>query len=384
VHVKGSIRKPRNAGGTWAYRLDLGVDAAGARQQKQVSGFPTKRAAQAALNEALAGHQRGAYVAPSRETVAEFLTMWVDGVKTELAPSGWTNYRNVIHVYVIPRIGRTRLVHLTPPKLKMLYAELLSTGRRDGSALSPRTVQLTHKILHRALSDAVKWRLIQSNPADAVRAPKGTRREMTVWTVEEASAFLNATAGDRLYALWLVALYVGLRRGELAGLRWKDVDLAGSTLTVAQQRTTADHQVVISEPKKSSHRQLILASETVAALTAHRRRQVAERLAAGPLWEESGYVFVDDLGRPYHPQRLRDMFKVACESAGATPIRLHDLRHTMATMALQAGLHPKVVQEQLGHSGIGVTLDVYSHVPQAVHRDAAARVAALFNVASQE
>jgi integrase len=201
---------------------------------------------------------------------------------------------------------------------------------------------------------------------------------MSVWTAEEAGTFLTTVADDRLAALWTVALHTGLRRGELAGLRWKDVDLDAETLTVAQQRTNAGHQVVVMAPKAKSQRQLLLAPATVAALGAHRKRQRAERLALGPAWTNTGYVFVDEAGEPYHPQRLLKMFEHAIRRAGVPAIRLHDLRHTMATLALQAGVHPKVVQEQLGHSGINVTLDIYSHVPQAVRRESAAKIASLF------
>jgi integrase len=212
--------------------------------------------------------------------------------------------------------------------------------------------------------------------------PKVERREQTVWTVEEASRFLDAVLDDRLAALWTVALHSGLRRGELAGLRWRDVDLAAGTLTVAQQRTTVGYQTVVTEPKARSRRTLLLAPVVVKALEGHRRRLLEERLAAGPGWRDSGYVFVDELGVEYHPQRLRVLFERACSQADVPVIRLHDLRHTMATLALTAGVHPKFVQDTLGHSGISVTLDIYSHVPQAAQRDAADRVASLFEARS--
>ncbi len=244
--------------------------------------------------------------------------------------------------------------------------------------LAVASVQLAHRILHRALADAVRWNLIPANPASGARVPRGERKEMRVWTAEEAATFLASVADDRLAALWILALHTGLRRGELAGLRWKDVDLDAGTLTVAQQRTNANHEVVVSVPKSKSQRQLVLAPATVAALSLHRRRQRAERLALGPAWTDTGYVFVDEAGQPYHPQRYLPMFHTACERAGLPKIRLHDVRHTMATLALQAGVHPKVVQEQLGHSAINVTMDVYSHVPQAVRRESASKIAGLF------
>lgn len=239
-------------------------------------------------------------------------------------------------------------------------------------------MKLAHRILHRALADAVRWNLIAVNPATGVRAPRGEPTEMTVWTAEQAKRFLDAMAEDRLIALWTVALHTGLRRGELAGLRWSDVDLGAATLTVAQQRTTANHAIVVTTPKAKSQRQLLLAPATVAALEGHRQRQREERLALGPAWTDSAYDLVNEAGIEYHPHRFTKTFDDAVERAGLPRIRLHDTRHTMATLALEAGGHPKVVQEQLGHSAIAVALDTYSEVPQALRRDSADEIAGLF------
>lgn len=376
--MKGSVRKPRTAGGTWSYRIDAGLDDRGRRRQREVGGFRTKKEAQAALNDALAETQRGTYVAPSRTTVGDFLDEWHEGAKTELALTAWTNYGQIIRRNIRPYLGSKRLTDLTPLDVKRWHGKLLEGGRRDGGPLSAASVKLAHRILHRALADAVRWNLISTNPASGVRVPKGARKEMTVWTAEEAVGFLDAVAEDRLAALWTLALHTGLRRGELAGLRWVDVDLDAGALTVAQQRTTANHAVVVTTPKAKSQRQLLLAPATVAALKVHLRHQRQERLALGPAWTDSGYVFVDEAGIEYHPHRFTKMFEDAVKRVGVPKIRLHDTRHTMATLALEAGVHPKVVQEQLGHSAIAVTLDTYSHVPQAVRRDSADKIAGLF------
>jgi integrase len=377
--VRGSLRKPRTPGGTWSYRLDLGIGPDGRRQQKQVSGFPTRRSAQAALNEALAEHQYGAYVAPSKRTLAEFVETWLEAVRPEVAESAWVNYRTLLRAYVVPRVGQVRLVDLTPQRLQALYADLLTHGRRDGTSLSARTVAQTHKTLHRALEDAVRWREIPRNPSDHARAPRFEAKEMTAWSMDDCRRFLDATAGDRLAALWLLALNSGMRRGELAGLRWPDVDLDDGAVAVTQQRTTADYRVVVAEPKARSRRVITLDASVVESLRAHRRRQLDERLAAGPGWVDSGYVFVDELGCPYHPTRLRILFERACHAAGVPPIRLHDLRHIMATTALRAGIHPKIVQERLGHSSIALTLDTYSHVTPTLQRAAAEKLGRMFS-----
>ena len=172
-------------------------------------------------------------------------------------------------------------------------------------------------MLHRALADAVRWNLIPINPASGARAPRVEHVELTVWTSDEAATFLRQVSEDRLAALWVVALHTGMRRGELAGLRWKDVDLDGGTLTVAQQRTVANHEVVISTPKAKSQRQIMLAAATVAALRQHRTVQLQERLALGEAWTDTGYVFVDEAGEPYHPHSYLAMFRRACAAPRA-------------------------------------------------------------------
>lgn len=177
---------------------------------------------------------------------------------------------------------------------------------------------------------------------------------------------------------WILALTAGLRRGELAGLRWEDVDLDRAVLRIAVQRTTdSDYNIVSKEPKASSRRSEAVAEQMVTVLRRHRIRQAQERLAAGPAWQDSGLVFVDECGRGYHPQRITDLFHEAAAAAGLPRIRLHDLRHTSATLALVAGVHPKILQERLGHASIGMTLDIYSHVLAGMQHDAAAQVEGL-------
>ena len=261
-----------HARGTWSYRLDLDAGPDGTRRQKLVGGFATRRDAQAALNEALTATRHGTYVAPSRHTLAEFLEVWLEGLRFELAVTAWTNYSEVAHRYVILYLGHHRL-ELTPVQTKAWHTELRSRGRGNGGALSARSVQLARRVLHRALADAVRWHLLPNNPASAARAPKVERAEMQVWSVEEAARFLSAVAGERLSALWVLAMHTGLRRGEPAGLRWNDLDLDEWSLTVAQQRTTASYQVVVAAPNARSYRQLTLAVPTVEALRTHRSGQ---------------------------------------------------------------------------------------------------------------
>lgn len=377
--MKGSVRRPRSQGGYWSYRIDLGIGSDGRRDQKQVGGFRTRKAAEAALAEELSERQRGEWVEPTKRTVAEFLDAWIEGVRVEIAESAWANYGNLIRSYVKPGLGDIRLTDLTPQRVQAFYAELLASGKRDGTGLAPRSVSAVHKVLHRALQDAVRWHELPRNPADAVKRPRVTKGDLQVWSAEEARRFLVAVHGDRLFALWVLALHAGMRRGELAGLRWSEVDLAAGTVAVTRQRTTANYRVIETEPKARSWRVIPIDTDVVDALRDHHDGQLKERKAAGPVWEDTGYVFVAENGRPYHPSRLGDMFVARCRAVGLRHIRLHDLRHTMASLALQAGIHPKIVQERLGHASIAMTLDTYSHVMPSLQREAAQQLSSLLS-----
>jgi integrase len=201
---------------------------------------------------------------------------------------------------------------------------------------------------------------------------------MAVWDVTQVKTFLAAVVDDRLFALWLLLITTGLRRGEAAGLRWEDIDLDAGRLAVRRALISVEYQVRVSEPKTArGRRTLALDHLTVRALRAHRARLSEEALAAGESGQRTGYVFVREDGHPYHPERISLMFARLTKAAGLPPIRLHDLRHTAATMALAAGVHPKVVQERLGHANINITLDTYSHVVEGMQEDAAAKVAGL-------
>jgi integrase len=341
-------------------------------------GFGTKKEAEQALAEFITRVGLGHVPAQGRQTLSEYLETWLVGCEMTLAATAFTNYRTVLRHYVLPRIGQYRLAKLTPGILTSLYAELLRTGSRRGGPLSPATVRTVHRVLSKALGDAVREQLLPTNPATHAKLPRRQRPEMKTWTAEQASAFLVHARTDRLYAAWLLALACGLRRGELAGLRWSDVDFDAATVTILNQRTVdAEWNVVVKEPKGTSRRTLDLGQGSVAALRQHRNQTNLERLAAGPAWQDSGLVFVDALGRPYHPDRLTRMFRQLSADAGVPLIRLHDARHSCATLALAAGIHPKVVQQLLGHSSWSTTMDLYTHRIARLQREASSLIEAL-------
>lgn len=344
----------------------------GKRRRKWHSGYRTKRDAEAARVEILSRLQRGEYVSPSKLTVRGYLEdEWLPAIRASLRPSTFTSYALNVR-RVTDRIGSTRLQQLTAPALNRLYGEL-------GESLSPRTVRYVHTVLRHALADAVKWNRLVRNVADSAEPPsaKAARaKPMRTWSAEELRRFLEHVSGDRLAAAWRLSAMTGMRRGELLGLRWRDVDLEAGRVAVVQ---TLIGEREFSQPKTDrSRRSVELDDETVAVLRAHRRRQLAERLAIGPAWRgEHDLVFCQEDGAPLWPQSFSRSFERRSKDAGLPRIRLHDLRHTHATLALQAGIHPKVVSERLGHASVAITLDTYSHATPAMREDAAARVAAL-------
>lgn len=371
--MKGTIRK---RGETWTYQF--AVPQAGKRRTISKGGFRTKRAAQEALTEALASYSKGEHVEPSRLTLRDYLVdEWLQIQAARLKPSTHRGYRDIIDKRVLPHLGDVRLSELTGGHVARLYATLRETGGRDGQGLSERSLKHTHTCLGKALEDAARRRLIARNPVRDVEPPRPRNAEMKVWTADELRGFLADTATDRLYAAWYLAAMTGLRRGELLGLRWEDIDLEAGVVSVRRARVAAGYDVHEGEPKSGRARTVDIDDATVLVLRQHRRRQITEREVFGLHEVGSGPVFTREDGSPLHPQTLAWYFEKAVKRSGVPAIRFHDLRHTHATLALKAGVHPKVVQERLGHSSISITLDLYSHVVPGMQAEAAAKVAAV-------
>lgn len=374
--MRGSIVKRGNG---YSYVLYLGRDNAGKKKQKWVGGFRTRREAERELVAALERQRTGTWSDAQGQTIATFLREWLASRKTAVRATTWASYEATLEGWVIPRIGGLQLDRLAPHDVANLTQELLREGRRDGSGgLSNRSVRYAQVILGHALKDAVGWGLISRNPAAVVEAPRVEREEMRVWSAAQSRTFLEHVAADPLRAMWLLLLLTGLRRGEALGLRWGDFDPTAQTLSIQRALVVVGYDVQLSQPKTSKGRRQVALDERVsAALGARRKLQCQHRDAAGTAWSPSEYVFTDELGRPLHPQRVTVVFKRLAKSAGLPSIRLHDLRHTAATLALSAGVHPKVVSERLGHANIGITLDTYSHVLASLHAEAADKVADL-------
>jgi len=274
----------------------------------------------------------------------------------------------------VPELGRFRLDGLTPAHLAAVYDRLLGRG------LSPKSALNTHRLLHRALSDAVRSGMLVRNPCDLVDPPRAQRPAVRALDAEEVSRLLAACAGDDPGPLVTVAMLTGLRLGELLGLTWDDIDLERGELRVvrAVQRVRGRGLVVVPPKTASSRRLLPLPPQAVAALREQRRRQAEARLKAGPAWADGNWVFTTALGLPYHPSDVAHRFQRLLEHAGLRRLRFHDLRHTTASLLLGEGVHPKVVASLLGHSTIQITLDTYSLVTPGLARQAAEALGALF------
>jgi integrase len=395
--------------GTWTYQFDV-PKAGGGRRYLTRGGFATKRAAEAALVEALAEHGRtpNATVEPSKMTLERFLVdEWLPTTRS-LKQSTAAGYRQQVDSYITPRLGHVRLCDLTPGQIVKFYGFLIERGgksRRKGAEpftqpLSERSVHKTHVVLGSALQHAVEMGLVRANPV--LQIPKKNRPkqsggsdkpEMKVWSADQAAAFIAATAGDRWASIYDLDLNTGLRRGELAGLRWVDVDLDAAVLSVRRNRVVVDGQVLDVTPKSKKPRVVDLDVETVAMLRRWRRRQLEERMAWGEAWTDSGYVFTIEDGKALHPETIgwhlerltrtvnRAITKAQGDKPGPAPtipaIRLHDLRHTHATLGLAAGIPVKVMSERLGHASTQITMDLYSHVIPGMQADAAAKIGGL-------
>jgi integrase len=378
--MRGSTRK---RGDTWTAYWDVTDPVTGRRRQKTKGGFPTRKTADAHVTKMIDQINSGTYVAPAKLTLGAYLGQWLEVQRTRLRPATWESYSAVLNGRVVPDLGALGLQQITPAHVDAVYARLLREGRSDGKGgLSARSVRYTHTILRRAFKDAVRKQLVPRDPTDAADPPSASAakaKTMRTWSAVEVGRFLAAVSDDRLAAAWRVAASTGMRRGEVLGLRWRDLDLEGARASLSQTVIEGDGAPRFSITKNGRGRSVALDPVTVDALREHRKAQVAERMLLGPAWQELDLVFCREDGSPVWPRSFSRAFGRHAAAAGLPVIRLHDLRHTWATLALGAGVHPKIVQERLGHAAISITLDVYSHAIPAMHEDAADRVAALFS-----
>jgi integrase len=305
-----------------------------------------------------------------RQSVGQFLDRWLtDSVKPAVRPLTHQQYETYVRLYIAPALGKVQLDKLNPQQVQRFSNALLERK------LSPRTVQLALVILRHALDQAVRWGLTSRNVAKLIDMPRVERTEIKPLTPEQARDFVAAVRDKRWGAAYITALALGVREGELLGLRWEDVDLQARSLRIVQtvQRTKAGR--VFARPKtERSRRTLALSESLVTVLRAHRARQAEQRLAAGVAWRDMGLVFTSRIGTPIEVSNLHRDYKRILRTADLPNIRFHDLRHSAASLLLAQGVPARAIMEQLGHSKIAVTMDVYAHVMPGMMQDVAAKM----------
>ena len=360
---EGSITRRKDG----LYMARYTVETAIGAKRKTLYG-KTRGEVSEKLTKAMADRDEGLVFDADNLKVGEYLERWlVDSVLDTVRPTTYERYEQIVRIHVRPALGSVKLKNLTPVHVRGLYREKLEAG------LSARTAQYIHVTLHKALKQAVQDGLIPRNATEAVKAPQVRREEMRPLSGDQVKVLLEVARGDRLEALYVLAIHTGLRQGELLGLKWEDVDLESGTLRVRRTLVTAKGGPVLTAPKtKGSRRSVKLTQDAVEALRSHLKHQLQEIDRAGSLWRENGLMFASESGEPLDRRYLTSCrYKALLKRAELPMIRFHDLRHTCATL-LSKNVNPKIVSEMLGHASIAITLDTYSHVLPNMRDQAAA------------
>ena len=369
---EGSIYQHKD--GRWIGMITAGYDADGKRIRKSFSGRTRQEVAEK-VNAALAEVADGSYIEPTDITLGEWLDRWMTTYKkAQLKQNTYDSYAAQIRIHIKPALGGTQLAKLQPHALQNFYNEKLKSGRVDGKGgLSTRAVRYFHAIIRQALQQAVKEGILPRNVADATSPPVIQNKQMQPLTEEQAITFFDYAKDDELFAAYLLAATTGLRRGELCGLCWDSVDLEKAVLTVQRQLLVYKDGLALEDTtkSKSGRRRIALTDDSIKALKAHRRNQAQERLLMGEAYQDNNLVFCKPDGTYLDPREVTKRFQRLLKAAGLPRVRLHDLRHTHASLLLARGVHPKVVQERLGHSSITMTLDLYSHLTPGLDQAAA-------------
>lgn len=353
---EGSIYEHKRNEKKVGYRGAYTVHTAAGPRRRYVSG-KTREEVRQKLAKAMADRDGGLVFDAGSLTVGNYLHRWLEtSVKGSVRESTCESYRCQVKRYVIPMVGGVKLKRLTAVHVQEMYRSMLDRN------LSSRTVQYTHAVLHRALKQAVRWGLIPRNVCADVDRPRLLREEMRPLDRARARCLLKAAEGDRFEALYVLAIHTGMRPGELLGLKWEDVDLGATGGSLRVNRALSRGKLTAPKTKRS-RRRIDLSAASAAALKAHRKRQLEERIRRAGLWQDQGLVFPSTVGTPLSHRNVVRAFKDLLKRAGLPQnTRLYDLRHTCATLLLGSNVHPKYVQELLGHASIALTLDTYSHV----------------------
>lgn len=382
--MKGHIRE--RSPGRWAIVLDVGeIDPKTGRKKRKWHSFAgTKRQAQAECARLITALMEGNYVEPSKQTVAEFLDEWLTFIKPSVAPKTHERYTEICRKGLSPLMGDVKLSKLKTDRIDAAFATALTEPRKaDGKPLAPRTVHHYRRVLIKALGQAVTWDRLAKNPATDTTRPKVERPKLTAYNATQTAQLIEAMRPTRMFIPVLLAVMCGLRRGEILALRWRHVELGDNRreLSVMESAEQTKEGVRYKEPKSGRSRTVSLSTTMIAELKAHRARQAEEQLRLGIRPDDDSFVVAQVDGRPLQPRSLTHEWMRLIQKTDLPRIRFHDLRHTHATQMLSAGVHPKIASERLGHSTIGITLDLYSHVMPGMQADAAEQVDAALRAA---
>ena len=375
---EGSITRRKD--GRWQGSALIGYDRETGKPIRKYFYGKTRKEVQRKLSEIIPEVHAGTYREPANITVAEWFTTWLNVyMKPSLRPTTWESYRYQVEGHIVPALGRLKLPQLQTAHIQRLYNDKLKGGRLDGKpgGLSPKSVKYIHTVIHSALEQAKKEGMITINPADAVKLPQQEQKEIKYLDAAEAAIFLATAKDSKHFAAFFLALNTGMRRGEILGLRWQDVDFNACQLTVNQGLVRVTGKgLVFQEPKtKLSNRVINLAPVVVQVLKEHKKEQAEFRRMAGGAYDEKGLdlVFANELGEPICPRAFTRVFERLVKKAGLD-VTFHGLRHTFATIALEQGVDIKTIQETLGHHSAAFTMDVYSSVTAKMKKEAADRV----------
>ena len=375
--MKGHIRE--RSPGHWAIVIDLRDAATGKRRRKWHSFAGTKRQAQIECSRLISELSGGLYIEATKITVRQFLDRWLEHIKPLVSPRTHERYGEIARKNLNPLLGAVVLTKLRPMQISDAYAKALSGGRRDGQGgLAPRTVHHMHRVLKQALTQAVRWQLLIRNPTEAVDPPKVERHRISTYDMPQTAALIDAVRGTRLFIPTLLAVLCGMRRGEIAALRWQNVDLSTGQISIVASAEQMNSGVRFKETKSGRARTVAMSGTVRDELRAHRVQQAQDMFKLGTRLTDENFVAALADGSPMQPTFITH------ESATSLPrVRFHDLRHAHATHMLSSGVHPKVASERLGHSKVGITLDLYSHVLPGMQEDAAAKMDAALKAAQK-
>jgi integrase len=372
--LAGSLQ-PRGKG-TWSLIYDLPKGADGKRRQKWTTFKGNKTDAGKELARLVTLHG-SSHVEDHNQTFDAFLTRWLHGVELRLSPKTFERYQDIVESVFRPNFGNLKVGNVRPMDIQRLYRYLQESGRvkvRKGQTkgLSAQTVLHYHRLLHKILEDALRWRVIEYNPADAADPPKVTKKQRTALEAEEIVRLLAVAKGTSYYTPILLAVSCGMRRGEILGLKWEDVDLETGAIVVKSSLSETRKGLALKDTKTGRTR--IVQAPPFAVKELSRILDETKELVKEELYQNHGLVCHRGDGRPISPDSFSGQWRSVRDTAKLPPISFHDLRHTHATLLLVSGMHPKIVSDRLGHSTIGITLDLYSHVTPAMQDQAANRI----------